>query len=246
MKHINHNKGLLVLLAGCMLVFAACNKQEPKYSFNKGLNTWAIKNMARYENFSRAELAAVPSMDTQGTIYATLPAATKYNIWKEKLLLAKSLVTTDAEKAHLQSAIDYVQPEIWESAESMDAFNPWAVQWGQTALTQLGWDSTKLFLMAETWLLPDELLAIADRYNHSEHVEYRPAGPGDLPNCACRVNLACEMFFEYCGGKCGGEIYKCGILGTSKCIGICIKNKPVESPGSGGGSVTELPTYYIH
>jgi hypothetical protein len=233
-----------------LLLFASCKKDTPTYACNPQMNAWAIKNMAKFENFTRTDLVSIISLDTEGTIYATLPAQNKCNIWKEKFTLAKEqLVTTEAEKAHLQAAIDYFKPEFWTSNQTLDQFNPWMENWGKQAMSQFGWDSSKLFIIAETWLMPGEMQSIADHYNTTPHVEYLPNSTGGgTPDCACRYSVSCQWFSEKCGGDCGGGVYKCGLAGTSKCTGICISNTSLAHPIDPNNPAQQdtVQHYYVH
>lgn len=240
---------MLIFVLAVFIFNESCTQKE-KYSCNPQLNEWIIKNKAKYASITRDELAQIMSIDTQGVIYVSLPAEIKYQIWKAKFTLARdSMGLNDADRAHINTAINYFKPEYWESNESLDHYRIWADQWASDALQNLGWDSTKLFLIAETWLMPDELQAIADRYNNNPKVEYRPEGGENIPDCGCRYSISCQWFVESCsdGDGCNAA-YECGISGSARCTGRCVdaastlsnpNNPPTES-------TYQAPVYYVH
>lgn len=210
-----------------------------------------IKNKAKFAQITRDELVQILSLDTQSAIYCSLPAERKYEIWKAKFQkVINTMGLAQAENAHIQTAIDYFQPQYWESNESLDNYRPWADNWGAYAMQNFGWDSTKLFLVAETWLMPEELNTIANHYNNTPHVQYIPSTGDDdsKPDCTCRYSVSCEWFKEKCGDGDCKAMYTCGISGSSKCTGYCIDAASVSHPHS-PDSLTipqNPPKYYIH
>lgn len=202
-----------VLLA---LSFASCQKERPVYACDPPLNDWAVQHRESNQNITRGELASILSVDTQMAVYHSLSSANKYNIWKSKMEIVKrDSSLSNSEKQHIQNAIDYIQPDSWEDDQSLATLEAWAGNWGQYAAEHLGWDSTKLFLIAETWLMEPEMQQIKDHYAS------RPPNNPEVSACNCRYTISCFWSVESCNrGKCtrqGG----CGLFGSSTCTGTC-------------------------
>jgi len=240
-------KSITLIVFILLSIFTSCKKEQPTYTCNPQLNQWAVNNYAKNGgDYTRSDLVAISSLDTQGALYATLTPEAKCAVWKEKFQLAKALVSSDAEKQYLQVAIDKFQPSFWTSKATLDAFRPWADNWGQQAMQQFGWDSTKLFIIAETWLMPEELRCVVDHYNNTPHIEYMQQGGSASPACACRYSAACQWFVQSCDSKCDEGAYTCGISGTAKCTGVCVDNVMHPVDPNNPAQQDTVQRYYIH
>jgi|GEM_PF-1421882 len=240
-------KNSLVLFA-CLLVtlFAvSCKKEQPVYSCNPDLNKWILKNQARYSEYGRSDLADIRSLDSQSAIYASLSPESKYDVWMEKFqLVLNSMTLSEAERTHIQTAMDYFDESFWQSNESLDQFSTWMDAWGAAAIQDLGWDSSKLFIIAGTWLMPSEMQALADHYLNNEKVA-RPNGAADPP-CECRYSVACQWFQEECAKGGCSSTYTCGLAGTSRCKGLCVSNTAITTGPDGEPTLIPNSPTYVH
>jgi len=222
---------LVLLVLYISLLFSCSKKSNQIYSCNPSLNKWITANKESFENISRNELAKISSVDTQRAIYNSLPSPGKYRIWVEKLTLAKSSLSAE-EQNHLQAAIIHLSPSDWESSETKKTLNIWITEWENNGVRKFGWDSTKRFLIAETWLTESELLTFMTRYDAARTNAERnaiantaapyPGTGGYTDDCTCRSSLACKWFTSTCEDGGCNRIQDCGLIGTSNCEGLCV------------------------
>lgn len=218
---------LAVALTICLFSCGKKSKDE-LYSCNPDIHNWAATNKARLQQYNRQQLAAVMSIDSQKAIYRTMSPEQQCNIWKEKLqwILDSSEFSTE-EKEHIRIAYDYLEPGFYDGNQdsiSSVPFNTWAENWMEMGMTNLGWDSIRVFLIAETFMLPSELNTLREHIINSNggNPQYLPSR-GDIPDCDCRSALGCQWFVESCDKSEGGCIPTpaCGLFGKSMCSGGC-------------------------
>lgn len=215
---------LAVALTICLFSCGKKSKDE-LYSCNPDIHNWAATNKARLQQYNRLQLAAVMSIDSQKAIYRTMSPEEQCNIWKEKLqwILDSSEFSTE-EKEHIRIAYDYLQPGFYDDEASLATLARWGEDWVQEGMTQLGWDSIRVFLIAETFMLPPELNTLREHIINANggNPQYVPSR-GDKPDCDCRSAIGCQWFVESCdkGGSCDETVGGCGPFGGWNCTGGC-------------------------
>lgn len=215
---------IAVAITFCLFSCGKKSKDE-LYSCNPKINSWAEANKATLQQYNREQLAAVLSIDSQKAIYRTMSAAEQCNIWKEKLQwILDSSDFSSAEKDHIRTAYNYLQPSFYEDSTSLASLATWGANWTSGGMSQFGWDSIRVFLIAETFMLPPELNSLREHIisTNGGNPQYAP-GRGDKPDCDCRSAVGCQWFVESCdkGGGCDETPGGCGPFGGWNCTGGC-------------------------
>jgi hypothetical protein len=226
---VNEKNRFKILLCSCatMMLLFSCDKKNnnEQYSCNAEINEWASRNNAKLGNYNRRQLANVLGIDSQKAIYRTFTPEQKCNVWKEKLQLSiDSSNLTVAEKNHLLIAHNYLQPSYYQDSVTLAPLESWMNTWGSNAMKTFGWDSVKLFLIAETLLMPAELNRLSDyiRTANGSKPQYMGGGGGGTKDCDCRSAVGCQWFVESCDKSSGcNPKFDCGLFGTSRCLGGC-------------------------
>lgn len=226
MNKTNFMAGILAVALTICLFSCGKKSNDELYSCNPKINSWAVANKARLQQYNRQQLAAVLSIDSQKAIYRTMSPTEQCAIWKEKLQwILDSSDFSSAEKGHIQIAYDYLQPIFYEDSISLATLATWGANWVNEGMTQLGWDSIRVFLIAETFMLPPELNSLREHIisTNGGNPQYLPGDDGNKPDCDCLNAVGCQWFVESCdkGGGCRKTDGGCGFWGSSNCSGGC-------------------------
>ena len=229
----------------CIAVLFSCKSKNQSYSCNPALNSYVAQNLSRFETFDRDSLVSIDSISMQHAIYNALCSSQKYSVWTSKLdLVLQTYGLSPAENDYILSAKARLQPTSWNSDDSIFALESWAMNWAKTAMQTFHWDSTKLYIIAGTYLTINEINTLRQKYvgdgadirnyTGSKNTNWS-AMPisGGVPDCACRYSASCWFYSQSCGGKCNST-YGCGVFGTSRCTGTCqdISTMPVGTPST--------------
>jgi hypothetical protein len=220
MVKLNFFSALFIALS-LLLTFTSCKKNTPTYSCDPALNIWATNNLRTLENNTRADLASYLSIDSEFAAYAAMTPAAKCQAWKEKLTIVKNEYgLTEAENAHIQKAIDYMEPSMFINGDKR--LEAWGKNWEHEAQQQFGWNTAKTVLIAETWLTGDEIDSIKTAQRAMAGGGYSQTGTTSLKSCTCYYSVYCSLRGN---GTCndGGCTTQsgCGVFGRSDCSGTC-------------------------
>lgn len=225
-------KILIPIVILSVMLLLSCTKQEKIYSCDSELNEWAAKHSDDFHGITRAQLATLPP-SIQKAIYRTLTGSEKYNLWVEKLIIVKnntlySDLSSEIAVLTEKIDIDWYERDLRESLDANDSI--FLYNWENQVLNSGKIDSTDYIINFCTLMTANEidmLLNNSERLDHSWIVTFNlpsittslKAAPQD---CSCRYDIYCNIFLaEEC--KEGGctQVYDCGLVGSSKCKGLC-------------------------
>lgn len=223
---------LNILLLGFIL--NSCTKKEPFYSCSPQLNSWAEKNSNNFHGINRRQLATLhPAL--QKVVYRMLTPENKLSIWKEKLLLVKASSQGQQRIKKIEQLIDRVHiswfnKPIDKPLRAID--EEFLTKWENELLSDGSIDSIAFVIDFCTFMTRNDVdtFLLNPTAMDTSWLSHPIAFPemnsnlkaAPIQDCSCRYNIYCNIFFA---GECkqGGcfEIYDCGLLGGSKCIGLC-------------------------
>lgn len=215
-----------------IMLLMSCTKQEKIYSCDSELNEWVAKHSDDFHGITRTQLATLPP-SIQKVIYRTLTGSEKYNLWMEKLNIVKnntlysdlsSEITDLTEKID----IDWYESDLQESLNTNDSV--FLNNWEDQVLNSGKIDSTDYIINFCTLMTANEIDLLL---NYSESLDHSWIVGLDLPSitsslkaapqdCSCRYDIYCNIFLaEECEEGGCTQVYDCGLVGSSKCKGLC-------------------------
>ncbi len=240
---------LLKFLPNLFLMFAifsnltSCKKADDQlYSCNKEVNSWVVANKSEVVNLSREQLVTLP-LAYQKAIFIAMPKERKCELYKEKLdLLLNSKEFDTNYKRKIEELLSFLTPNIYDHKSNEKPANyvsEYLDQWENEILTNYELDTTLYSINFCTFMTKKEL----DYYvNNYKNIDYSWLKGGDkllIPNlaaggtCTCRYDIYCSLFLTV---DCEEGLnhctisWNCGLLGDSKCTGMCDSGESVQPP----------------
>lgn len=216
---------IILLLISSGIYMTSCNKEEElKYSCDPVLNQWATDNARTLSVSTRDEIVQYLTIDSQFAAYRTLRPANQCNVWKDKLrIVSNTFSLSTAEKDHINTAYNYLQPSMFDGESNISALKTWAEAWKAYGVSKFGWSAEYCYLIAGTWLTPQEIDKYkAYRYNNSSGGGLSTGPNASGIDCECYYSLSCSVLDDgsCIDGGCNKKI-GCGVFGTSNCTGRC-------------------------
>lgn len=130
--------GLMVLITSCS------QSEEIFYSCDKTQDEWVKENLSEIRQMTRSEWLQVDE-SMADPIYRAFTPQQRIDFWRERFDEIMELPWNDAELAHIQSLIDFMNSNLHIfygnlSTEDEDAMDLFAYKWQQYAVEQLGWE----------------------------------------------------------------------------------------------------------
>lgn len=223
-----------ILISAIFLVFlSGCSKRENVFSCDPEINEWAMNNSEKFSGITREQLATLaPAI--QKAVYRTLTAKEKYDLWIEKLNIVKSSDLNSDFVSEISQLFDRIK-EDWYVSNTYQSISVedscFLANWEHQLLFSGKIDSTNYvinFCMLMTKAELYRMLDNPDEVDHSWIVKFElpkkfyklKAAPGQ--DCSCRYNIYCNLFgaADCEHGGCN-QVRDCGLLGQSKCLGLC-------------------------
>lgn len=133
----------------------SCSKQKT-LSCDPDVNTWAQRNVSKYENSSRDKIVSLPLIE-QTAIYVGLSGQKKISLWHDKLdLVIVDNSLTKNQLIHFKKLIDYLKPEHFDTEKGREEFNVYGDLWQSEMLKIYNCSEETIFWIAHTWMTKDE------------------------------------------------------------------------------------------
>ena len=211
----------------------SCKKTELYYSCNREIDHWVRENINNISKITREDFLAYRNdVDRQKAIYAALSPEQKTHLWKAKIEDVLSLSWSEKERMHIASLLTIIDttpfffdPSLQDKYENeIDIIS---YKWVSFAQEELKWQN-EIYAIAMT-LNPisrlDEQLIVDE--SHLDTIKSTKTR-SEVLACSCHTtsgitNGACTSGYKCVTGNCE-EVRNCGVLGASKCIGICTES----------------------
>jgi hypothetical protein len=200
---------LIVTFILFFTLLQGCKKNELKYSCNPVAHQYALVNLSGNQTISRDSLVKLEK-DFQFAVWHSMSSDNKKRIFDEKInkvLEEESLMPK--ERDYLLTIKNYYEEDMYENPDS-NYFNSLE----RYAIDTLGWTVNQITVYVGMWATLEEI--------------NRELEPGYLPNrttnpdCHCKYDIACSWAYGGCvDTKTCQMAIGCGLLGTSKCSGLC-------------------------
>ena len=138
-------KFLLFGALGLMALITSCSQSEEIfYSCDKTQDEWVKENLSEIRQMTRSEWLQVDK-SMAAPIYRAFTPQQRIDFWRERFDEIMELPWNDAELAHIQSLVDFMNSNLHIfqgnlSVEDEDAMDLFAYKWQQYAVEQLGWE----------------------------------------------------------------------------------------------------------
>jgi len=219
-----------------LIVITSCVKEEKQiYSCNELINDFVVANKSTLAEISREQIATLP-VAYQRAILNSLTKEKRASLWVEKLnLVLSSEAISDDYRNKIAQLRDFIHPDIYNRGvdeKPEEYVTSFINSWEQDVLGEMESDTAVFSINFCTLMTFDEFeyfLNNAESIDYSwldgaEDIVLLPQGSG---TCTCRYDFYCSVFMniECEDGKNGcTPSYECGVLGSSKCDGMCGEN----------------------
>jgi len=223
----------ITLLLTCIL-FCSCSAEEKIYSCDLEIDKWTKENLESISTMRRNELLMYKdNYSLQKSIYSAMSPEQKINIWEEKILEILELPWTEKEKKHIQSLLNIIQTHYAFSnsdyySKYRDEIDLVSYKWIKYANEELNWGEDKIYATGmtinSTSMINGNLIVDESYDQYSNHIKTRSESNLD---CACHASSgitkgACASGYTCKTGNCR-NVYNCGLLFASECVGLCVR-----------------------
>ncbi len=138
-------KFLLFGVLGLMALITSCSQSEEIfYSCDKTQDEWVKENLSEIRQMTRSEWLQVDK-SMADPIYRAFTPQQRIDFWRERFDEIMELPWNDAELAHIQSLVDFMNSNLHIfqgdlSVEEEDAMDLFAYKWLQYAVEELDWE----------------------------------------------------------------------------------------------------------
>lgn len=218
--------GLMVLITSCS------QSEEIFYSCDKTQDEWVKENLSEIRQMTRSEWLQVDE-SMADPIYRAFTPQQRIDFWRERFDEIMELPWNDAELAHIQSLIDFMNSNLHIfygnlSTEDEDAMDLFAYKWQQYAVEQLGWEeNVGLIIMMSGDKLKNtkgDIEKTSTGLYSRATISTRSESGTILTTCDCndaRLINDCFPSRKCYDGGCKFVDSGCGLLKGKSCNGLC-------------------------
>lgn len=231
----------LIYLFSLLAIFTSCQKENNEFSCNDDVNEWVTKYKSDISALSRYQITKLP-ISYQRAILRSLSPMRKAELWQEKLtILLESNSYNSDYRNKIIDLLSFVKEENYNykyGEKPNEEVQQFSEEWEKDVLLNYEHDT----LLYEIQFCSLYTLEEFDYYskNHDK-IDYNwlnggdeikrlnsksTRGPGGGSSggseCACSYSISCGLFTD-----CEEELNNCtsandcGLLGSSKCDGMC-------------------------
>lgn len=218
----------------------SCQKEE-NYSCDPIVNDWVHNYKSLLSDVSREQLVTLP-VKYQRAVYQSFTPEKKAAIWEEKIDSVLSLnwdSLTRSKILNLKKNLYMIDFSRNRKAPPSTNLEKYLNIWENDILSNHRMDSIQFIIHFCTFMTYNELnrlvyhpetidISWIDSNDDIKNILLLPVGGGGsgagMVDCQCRYDVYCNIFLsDDCASPSGGcgTTYDCGLLGTSRCKGVC-------------------------